>query len=74
MAKVTLEFDMFEEAEELNDAINGRKWKAVVWEIDQELRKEVKYNEALPDEVHDAYSNFRDRIRQIVSEHGLELE
>jgi hypothetical protein len=74
MAKVTIEFDMFEEAEELNDAINGRKWKSVVWEIDQELRKEVKYNENLPEEVHDAYSNFRDRIRQIVGEHGLELE
>jgi|688.fasta_scaffold125041_9 hypothetical protein len=73
MAKATLEFDIHEEAEELNDAINGRKWKSVVWEIDQELRKEVKYNENLPEVVHDAYSDFRDRIRRIVSEHGLEL-
>lgn len=74
MAKVTIEFDMFEEAEELNDAINGRKWKSVVWDIDQELRKEVRYNEANSEEVHEAYNKFRDRVRQIIGEHGLDLE
>jgi hypothetical protein len=47
--KVTIEFDGIEEQEELQSAIDGGKWKALAWEIDQELRKVVKYNSSLID-------------------------
>jgi hypothetical protein len=31
MAKVILEFDSFEESEELKSALDGGKWKCVAW-------------------------------------------
>lgn len=38
MAKVTLEFDFHEEEANLKDALEGYKWRKVVWEIDTVLR------------------------------------
>ena len=35
MAKVTLEFDFNEDREEMESAINGWKWKMLVWDLDQ---------------------------------------
>ena len=42
MSKITLEFDT-EEEEEARTALDGRKWKCVVWDLDQELRNITKY-------------------------------
>ena len=45
MAKVTLEYDFNEEREEMESALNGWKWKMLVWDLDQYLRGELKYND-----------------------------
>jgi hypothetical protein len=47
MAKVILEFDPTEEREDMDSAINGWKWKMLVWDLDQHLRSELKYNEKI---------------------------
>ena len=35
MAKVTLEFDFDEDRDDMESAINGWKWKMLVWDLDQ---------------------------------------
>jgi hypothetical protein len=79
--KVTIEFDGNEEQEEMQSAINGGKWKALVWDIDQELRKVVKYNSSVVDysepasiEEVDFADKLRKVIRELASDYGLIIE
>jgi hypothetical protein len=79
--KVTIEFDGIEEQEELQSAIDGGKWKALVWEIDQELRKVVKYNSSLIDASNPASleevefaDKFREFIREMANGYALIIE
>jgi hypothetical protein len=80
--KVTIEFDGLEEKDELQSAIDGGKWKAlVVWEIDQELRKVVKYNSSIIDaskpaslEEVEFADKFREFIREMANGYGLVIE
>ena len=74
MAKVTLEFDPFEDREEMESALNGAKWKMLVWDLDQHLRSELKYNDAINGKVYDALQQVRDKLHELKSESGLTLE
>ncbi len=42
MGKIILEFDSIEEKEDARDALDGPRWKLVVWDIDQKLREITK--------------------------------
>lgn len=79
--KVTIEFDGIEEQEELQSAIDGGKWKSLVWEIDQELRKVIKYNSSLIDASNPASleevefaDKFREFIRELANDYRLVIE
>ena len=74
MAKVTIEFDPIEEAEQMQSALDGWKWKNCVWQIDQELRNTLKYDENLPTNVAKAYKSLRDKIQDILSDDNLKME
>ena len=74
MAKVTLEFDPFEDREEMESALNGAKWKMLVWDLDQHLRSELKYNDAVTGEAYAALEKIRERLHELKSESGLTLE
>lgn len=73
--KATLEFD---EQDELMDAINGSKWRLVVWELDQELRGIVKHGYIGPREATEAEIEMADycrtKLRQLINDDGLNLE
>lgn len=45
MGKIILEFDSIEEQEEARSAIDGTKWKNVIWELEQHYRGVYKYSE-----------------------------
>jgi hypothetical protein len=74
MGKATIEFDTNDEAIELRDALDGYKWKQAVWDIDQKLRNELKYNEKLSGEVQEYLEKFRQEIRDILSDGNLLLD
>ena len=74
MAKVILEFDPIEDREEMESAINGSKWKMLVWDLDQHLRTELKYNDTNTGEVYEALEKFRDYLHELKSGSGLTLE
>ncbi len=74
MAKVTLEFDSFEDREEMELALNGGKWKMLVWDLDQHLRSELKYNDAITGDVYEALDKIRKHLHELKNESGLTLE
>jgi hypothetical protein len=76
--KVIIEYDGDEEREELFSALDGSKWKSVVWDIDQELRKITKYGyvdqrEATSEETALA-EIIRLELRNILQDYNLNLE
>jgi hypothetical protein len=74
MAKVILEFDPIEDREEMESAINGSKWKMLVWDLDQHLRSELKYNDTITGDIYEALEKLRDHLHELKSESGLTLE
>ena len=74
MAKVTLEFDPMEEREDMESAINGWKWKMLVWDLDQHLRSELKYNDAITGDAYNALEKIREYLHELKNESGLTLE
>lgn len=73
MAEIILKFkeDEFEDA---RTALDGYKWKGAMWDLDQHLRSEIKYNEKLSEETDVAYQAVRDKIREILHDSNLNME
>jgi hypothetical protein len=76
--KVTIEFDGDEEKEELREALDGYKWKGLVVDLDEELRKITKYGfvgqrEATTEE-QSAAEVLRKELRKLLEEWNLNLE
>jgi hypothetical protein len=74
MAKVILEFDPFEDKYEMESALNGTKWRGLVWDLDQYLRSELKYNDKLNGEAYDAVEKIREKLHELKNDEGLTLE
>ena len=72
--KVIIEFSDEDAASDAQVALDGWKWKSAMWELDQHLRSEIKYNEQLPSEVAEAFEKLRDKIREIISDNNLTME
>jgi hypothetical protein len=80
MAKVTIEFDPTEEAEELRNALDGYKYKNLIYELDNKLRSVYKYGNALKGigeatkAEMETCGNIRDIIREMLQENNLIIE
>jgi hypothetical protein len=76
--KVTIEFDGDEEKEELRTALDGYKWKGVVWDLDQKLREITKYGyvdkKEATDQERDLADRLRGELRGILESWDLNLE
>ena len=70
--KITLEFKD-EDAEEALTALDGYKWKLALWDLDQYLRSQVKYNPDLTEQAYEALENCRYKISIILDEYNLKL-
>ena len=75
MGKVILEFDSFEEQDEIKKALDGYKWALAMWDLDNQLRSVVKYSgEDVSGDVVDFADKLREVIRDTLSGYGLSLE
>ena len=76
--KVTIEYDGNEENEELRTALDGHKWKGIVWDLDQELRKITKYGfvgqREATDQERESAEMLREELRRLLAEWNLNLE
>jgi hypothetical protein len=68
--KAVLEFDLPEENEDFQAAINGYNYKSAIKDFDELLRSEMKYKE-LSDDTYKAYKYCRDELRKILAEDNL---
>ena len=78
MSKVILEFDSVEESDEIQDAINGWRWKNALWDLDQNLRNTTKYGTSIipgqdsaSSEEYAIVDRYRELIREILQDNKL---
>ena len=71
--KITLEFKD-EDAEEALTALDGYKWKLALWDLDQYLRSEIKYNADLTEQAYEALEDCRTKIVRLLDEYNLKLD
>jgi hypothetical protein len=71
--KVTIEFDGNEEKNELQECLDGWLWKMVAWDLNEELRRKLKYAE-LTEEQYNAYETMRKELNELISNYNLNLE
>ena len=67
MAKITIEFDSVEDAEELKITMNAVKWYSVVDDLDKELRAMAKYDDL------EYAMDIRDRLYEIMNQNEVSL-
>jgi hypothetical protein len=72
--KITIEFSDEDAAEDAKTAIDGWKWKHSMWELDQEIRNTLKYEDNMTDDLYKALESLRDKIREILSDNNLTME
>jgi len=67
MSKITFEFNLPEEDSEFEACANARNLATILWDVDQWLRSEQKYNdrESIP------VDELRDKLREMISEAGM---
>lgn len=61
---------------EFQDAVDGKKWKMAMWELDQWLRAQYKYmsDEEYSKDKYEAYERSREELYRILNEEGLRLD
>ena len=71
--KAILEFNLPEDKVDFDLALQGSDWKHVCWEMDQYLRKRVKYDEGLTEEQLEAYEDMRGELWRMMKENNVDL-
>ena len=76
MAKATLEFDLNEpdDVEAHKRAIKSIDLVFALWDIDQYLREQVKYNESLSKEAYDALDKAREEFYNILNKRNISFD
>ena len=72
--EATLKFNLPEEQTEFESATNGWKWSVAIWEFDQHLRSQIKYNDKLSECECDTYQEIRDKLWEILKNKDLSLD
>jgi hypothetical protein len=78
MGKIILEFDSNEEKDEARVALDGYRWRGVVWDLDQKLREITKYGyvdkKEATEEERELADKLRTTLREILEEWNLNLD
>jgi hypothetical protein len=81
MAKIILEFDGVEEAQDARTALDGINWKCSIWDLDQKLRNTTKRglsilatNKEASDIEIEVAEKYREVIREILEGYSLNLD
>ena len=74
--KATLEFNMdeFEDVVAHKRAIKSLDVLLVLYDFDQHLRSELKYNENLSEEEYEKLDKLRDKLYEIMNERNVSLD
>jgi hypothetical protein len=71
--KAILEFNLPEDQPEFNTAIKGSDWKHVCWEMDQLLRKHIKYDDNLSEDARGILEYIRGEFNAFMIDNNVDL-
>ena len=71
--KATLTYNLPDEQFEFDAAVNGVKSGLIIREMDEEMRKIIKYEDKHTPEVYAIVERLRDILRSKCSEEGINL-
>ncbi len=71
--KAILEFNLPEDKVDFDLAIQGSDWKHVCWEMDQLLRKHLKYDNDLKEDEVKMLQYVRDEFWKFINENNVDL-
>lgn len=77
MAKAILEFDLNDIDDRVSHKISVKALDMLssLWEFDQHLRSEIKYNsERMSEEVYEEYEKMRDKLHVILNENNISFD
>ena len=73
--KAILEFNLPDDQQDFDLAVNAMKFWNVLYELDQELRSKTKYApDDLPQDKYDAYQEVRDLLYELMSDNSISLD
>lgn len=74
-AKIVLSYNPMDQDELriINDMRNGERWRRVVEDIAEELRRVIKYDSAASEEKQNAYDEIREFMFKLLEESNLRL-
>jgi hypothetical protein len=73
MPKVTLQFNLPEEQNEFDNAINAGNMKSVLWNFAQQLRSWRKYYHDFQD-ASDALDKIREEFHSLLNDHNVNID
>lgn len=73
--KAVLKFNLPEDQNEFEFAIEGNKWWGVAWDMDQWLRGQIKHaSDDISDDTYKALEKCREKLREFIDESNLNLD
>lgn len=73
--KAILEFNLPDDQQDFDMAVNAMKFWHVLYELDQDLRSKTKYApDDLPQDKYDAYQEVRDMLYELMSNNNVSLD
>lgn len=70
--KIVLEFNMPEDTREHSDAVNGWRYRAVLTNLDEWLRSQIKYHDKA--DLQPVRDNLWEELKNNGVEHALEFD
>ena len=71
--KAILEFNLPEDKVDFDLALQGSDWKHVCWEMEQLLRKHLKYDDDLKEDEVKMLQYIRDEFWKFMNENNLDI-
>lgn len=69
-----LKFNLPDDQEDFNIALDGGKWALSMFELNQWLRSQIKHPPAdMSDDTYKAFEECREKLYEILNEEGLKL-
>lgn len=69
--KAILEFNLPDDQPEFDLANKGSDYYSVLWEMDQWLRSQIKYNDSLTNEQYEVYEKCREQLREFMNDNEV---
>lgn len=72
--KANLEYNLPDDSDEFETAINAEKWKHTVWQLDNWLRAQTKHApDTVSNDTYEALALCREQLYELLNTEGLKL-